>query len=283
MLSPSLNLFSYFLAKELTFGSALGLANYAARFAWQGIKYRTSAGSGYNLCLPGNDGIHQGGFHSCLLHYRYLFCLRLHETTTFPTCRKPLSLTPWGHQRLLNPRLAPLPCCCLSLLTLSSWFFHSMSPFPPETLQPGLSHRRGPALSLSPDAASLSLPFPFALLSPCPSTLDVPPEWVPSCVCSPLQISSLQKELFCSSFQGGCSDRLVDITLWLGGVDGHLHVDGHHRVDASVSSKSNTTHLSHLHRSSSRLCPCDHQPSSLTSLNFFPASILLPYLTRAHH
>jgi len=117
-----------------------------------------------------------------------------------------------------------------SLLTLSFWFFHSISPFPPETLQPGLSHRHGPALSLSPDAASLSLPFPFALLSPCPSTLDVPPEWVPSRVCSPLQISSLQKEFFCSSVQGGCSDRLVGITLWLGGVDGRLHTDGHHHV-----------------------------------------------------
>lgn len=168
-------------------------------------------------------------------------------------------------------------------MTLSSWCFPSISPFPPEMLPPGLSHHRSPALSLSPDAASLSLPFPFALLSPCPSTLDVPLEWVPSCVCSPLQISSLQKELFCSSFQGGCSDWLVGMTLWLGGVDGCLYMDGYHRVNASITSKSNTNHLSHLHHSSSRLCTCDHQPSSLTSLNFFPASILLPYLTRVHH
>ena len=114
------------------------------RFAWQGIKYHTSAGSGYNLCLPGNDLSHQGGFHSCLLHYCYLFCLRLHETTTCPTCHKPLSLTPWGHQRFLNPRLARLPCYGLSFLVLSSWCLHSISPFPPEALLPGLSRRRAP-------------------------------------------------------------------------------------------------------------------------------------------
>lgn len=193
--------------------------------------------------------------------------LRLNESTTFSTCKIPLSNPLCGHQRLSEYH-THVPALCSSVtLTQNSWCLHSISPSHPEP-----HHSAGPWFApfssycfFISSVGSICLTSSLLFYPRCTLQGKFP-------LVSPLHVHRLSIQTLSRT----CLQRLPRWVLWLASP---------HSCPPPHRSKPNVISSGLLPLLPSWFCPGDYQSYSLSGLDI-PAIVLLSYpipVSQCHH